>query len=110
MTDFAAIRSSVAVQSAYGKSQKLQSAQVNAPDLGKATQETDFSQMVSNAATQAAETVRDGDKTAMAGLTGQAGIQQVVEATMAMESTVRVSVAVRDKFVEAYQDIMRMQI
>ena len=108
MTDFAAIRSSVAVQSAYGKSQKLQDA--SAKDVGETSQGLDFSQMVSNAASQAAETVRDGDKTAMAGLAGQAGIQQVVEATMAMESTVRVSVAVRDKFVEAYQDIMRMQI
>ena len=110
MTDFAAIRSSVAVQSAYGKSQKLLDAKASTQDVGKSFQGTDFSQMVSNAASQAADTVRTGDQTALAGLSGQAGIQQVVEATMAMESTVRVSVAVRDKFVEAYQDIMRMQI
>jgi flagellar hook-basal body complex protein FliE len=66
--------------------------------------------MVARAATNAADTVRKGDATAVAGLTGQAGLQQVVEATMAMESTVRVSVAVRDKLVEAYQEIMRMPI
>ena len=29
---------------------------------------------------------------------------------MAMESTVQVSVALRDKLVEAYQDVMRMPI
>ncbi|WP_372884228.1 flagellar hook-basal body complex protein FliE [Shimia sp.] len=110
MTDFAAIRSSVAVQSAYGKSQKLQDGPASPADLGKTGPEGSFAQMVTDAASQAADTVRAGDKTALAGLSGQAGIQQVVEATMAMESTVRVSVAVRDKFVEAYQDIMRMQI
>ncbi|GAA6164733.1 flagellar hook-basal body complex protein FliE [Pelagimonas sp. KU-00592-HH] len=110
MTDFAAIRSSSAVQSAYNKTRSLQSDKTNQADQGNTTQGPDFSQMVSKAASNAAETVRQGDQTAMAGLTGQAGIQQVVEATMAMESTVRVSVAVRDKFVEAYQEIMRMPI
>jgi len=55
-------------------------------------------------------TVREGDATAAAGLTGEAGLQQVVEATMAMESTVKMSVAVRDKLVEAYQEVMRMQL
>jgi flagellar hook-basal body complex protein FliE len=54
--------------------------------------------------------VRRGDEVGTQGLTGEASIQQVVEATMDMESTVRVSVAVRDKIVEAYQEIMRMPI
>ena len=38
------------------------------------------------------------------------GTQQVVEATLALESTVKTVVAMRDKFVEAYQEVLRMPI
>lgn len=104
MTDFSAIRSAASIQSAYGRAQDTKPQTVDKQDT------TSFSQMVAKSASQAVETVRQGDATAMAGLAGQAGIQQVVEATMAMESTVQVSVALRDKFVEAYQEIIRMPI
>jgi flagellar hook-basal body complex protein FliE len=104
VSDFASIRSSY-VQAAYSKASE------NKPKTAEvAPANADFSSMVANAASQAVETVRTGDSMAIAGLTGQAGLQQVVEATMAMESTVQVSVALRDKLVEAYQDIMRMPI
>lgn len=104
MSDFAAVQSSY-VQAAYSKAAEIKP---NVPDANTAT--ADFSTMVTNAASQAVDTVRAGDQMALAGLSGQAGLQQVVEATMAMESTVQVSVALRDKLVEAYQDIMRMPI
>lgn len=110
MTDFSAVRSSVAVQSAYNRAQETKGAKSDAVQPGEAAQKVDFSQMVENAAADAVNTVRTGDAVATAGLAGQAGIQQVVEATMAMESTVRVSVALRDKLVEAYQEVMRMPI
>jgi flagellar hook-basal body complex protein FliE len=110
MTDFAAIRSSAAIQSAYNKTNSLENAKTKQANTEATAEQPSFSQMVSKATNEAVETVRQGDSTAMAGLTGQAGIQQVVEATMAMESTVRVSVAVRDKLVEAYQEVMRMPI
>ena len=104
MTDFSAIRSSY-VQAAYSKASETKPAATEAKQTG-----SDFSTMVANAAQEAVETVRTGDSMAIAGLKGQAGLQQVVEATMAMESTVQVSVALRDKLVEAYQDVMRMPI
>lgn len=104
MSDFASVRSSY-VQAAYSKAAETKPKTTEATPAAQ-----DFSTMVSNAASQAVETVRTGDQMAIAGLTGQAGLQQVVEATMAMESTVQVSVALRDKLVEAYQDIMRMPI
>jgi len=110
MTDFAAIRSSVSIQSAYGKTQELAQDPTKSADAGKPALGETFGQMVANTAAGAVDTVRTGDETAIRGLTGQAGMQQVVEATMAMESTVRVSVAVRDKLVEAYQEIMRMPV
>ncbi|MGV6810867.1 MAG: flagellar hook-basal body complex protein FliE [Brevirhabdus sp.] len=110
MTDFAAIRSSVAVQNAYGKTRDMAADATGSTGTDKTTQAESFAQMVTNTAAGAVDTVRTGDATAIQGLTGQAGMQQVVEATMAMESTVRVSVAVRDKLVEAYQEIIRMPI
>ncbi|TGD61847.1 flagellar biosynthesis protein [Tabrizicola sp. WMC-M-20] len=69
-----------------------------------------FADMVRGAASNAVQTVREADAAGQAGLTGQLGTQQVIEATMALESTVKVTVAMRDKFVEAYQEIMRMPI
>lgn len=106
MTDFSAIRSAVNVQSAYDVAKQHKA---KAQDPAQADQ-TSFSDLVAKSASSAVDTVRQGDATALAGLAGQAGLQQVVEATMAMESTVQVSVALRDKFVEAYQEIIRMPI
>ena len=108
MSDFTSIQPNTLIQAAYGKSKDLTADKAaQQPDPAQAQ---DFEQMIRRAASEAAETVRAGDATAAAGLTGNAGLQQVVEATMAMESTVKVSVAVRDKLVEAYQEILRMPL
>lgn len=109
MSDFSSVRAAY-VQSAYSKAAESKSGPKDAATIDQSSEAGSFSQMVSNAATQAVETVRTGDSMAIAGLSGQAGLQQVVEATMAMESTVQVSVALRDKLVEAYQEVMRMPI
>ena len=106
MSDFSSIRPNAIVQGAYGKAQNLNDA-TSTQDPEK---KQNFGDMLRDAAAQSVHNVRQGDEVATQGLTGQAGIQQVVEATMTMESTVRVSVAVRDKIVEAYQEIMRMPI
>ena len=45
-----------------------------------------------------------------AGMTGQLDTQSVVEATVALEATVKVAVSMRDKFVEAYKEVLRMPI
>ena len=105
MSDLPIAPSSAAIEAAYGKARQVRS---------EATQNSEqvqsFSTMVESVAHQAVETVRSGDQVASAGLAGQASMQAVVEATMAMDSTVRVSVAVRDKLVEAYREIIRMPI
>jgi flagellar hook-basal body complex protein FliE len=107
MSDFSSIRSQAAIQGAYGDAKNLKGpAQVAGGDQKSES----FGDMLRAAAEQSVQDIRQGDEVATQGLTGKAGIQQVVEATMTMESTVRVSVAVRDKIVEAYQDVMRMPI
>lgn len=105
MSDVSIPPTLAAVQNAYGKAQST-TISTSSPPAGQ----TGFGALVENAAQTAIKTVRQGDEVAIAGLAGQADMQAVVEATMAMESTVRVSVALRDKMVEAYQEIMRMPI
>ncbi|WP_134680610.1 flagellar hook-basal body complex protein FliE [Paracoccus ravus] len=69
-----------------------------------------FAELVERTAASTVETVHAGNHAAVAGLRGDMPIQQVVEATMAMESALKVTVAVRDKVVEAYQEILRMAV
>ena len=69
-----------------------------------------FAEMVRSAANDAVTTMREADAVARAGLAERATTQEVVEATIALESTVKVAVAMRDKLVAAYQEVMRMPI
>src|SRR4051794_40987606 len=55
-------------------------------------------------------TLRQGEETAKAGLAGRADPQAVVEALAATELAVQTAVALRDKVVEAYQEILRMPV
>ena len=56
------------------------------------------------------ETLRQGEETVKAGLAGRAEPQAVVEALAATELAVQTAVSMRDKVVEAYQEILRMPV
>jgi len=56
------------------------------------------------------ETLRSSEATVTAGLAGRADPQAVVEALAATELAVETAVAVRNKVVEAYQEILRMPV
>ncbi|MGD1870052.1 MAG: flagellar hook-basal body complex protein FliE, partial [Neomegalonema sp.] len=49
-------------------------------------------------------------QTATAGMTGAADPQSVVEAMLEAEMAIETAVTVRDKVVEAYQEILRMPV
>lgn len=59
---------------------------------------------------QAVGTLQRGEQTSIAGVTGTASIQEVVEAVTAAELTLHKVTAVRDRVITAYQEIMRMPI
>lgn len=59
---------------------------------------------------QAVGTLRQSEATSIAGVTGAASIQEVVEAVTAAELTLQKVTAVRDRMINAYQEIMRMPI
>ena len=95
------------MRGAYRNAQELHSAALPVAD---SPEPASFAAMVRDAAQDAVTTIREGDKAAQLGRTGEMGTQQVVEATLALESTVKTVVAMRDKFVEAYQEVLRMPI
>jgi flagellar hook-basal body complex protein FliE len=66
--------------------------------------------MVTEAAETAMKTVRGSEQVAAAGVSGTADVQQVVQALSDAELTMQTVVAVRDKVLGAYNDIMKMTI
>ncbi len=75
-----------------------------------ATPKKDFSEVMRAAATEALTSVQGAEKTAIDGVGGKTDAQSVAEAMADAEMTVRSVAAVRDKVVEAYQEILRMPI
>lgn len=57
-----------------------------------------------------AETFREGEETAKAAMIGQADATSLVQALAQTELAVEAAVTVRDKVVEAYQEILRMPV
>jgi flagellar hook-basal body complex protein FliE len=55
-------------------------------------------------------TMRAGEETVAAGLVGRADAHSVVQALAQTELAVQTAVAIRDKVVEAYQEILRMPV
>ena len=56
------------------------------------------------------QSLREGENAASAGLTGEADPHSVVEALAATKLAVETAVTVRDKVIEAYQEILRMPV
>ncbi|GGK34344.1 flagellar hook-basal body complex protein FliE [Salinarimonas ramus] len=75
-----------------------------------ATSMPDFGAVLSDVASQGVNALREAEAASLAGINGKASVQQVVEAVMNAERTLQTAVAVRDKVVQAYQEISRMQI
>jgi flagellar hook-basal body complex protein FliE len=76
----------------------------------KAPMRSDFSSIMKNIAEEAVGKIKFGEQTAIDGLNNKADAQTVVEAMANAEMTVRTATAVRDKVIEAYQEILRMPI
>ncbi|GJE11667.1 flagellar hook-basal body complex protein FliE [Methylobacterium longum] len=71
---------------------------------------SNFGDLLAQMAGQMRDTVKAGEATAIAGIQGKASTQAVVEAVMSAEQTLQTAVAIRDKVVAAYLEIVRMAI
>ncbi len=71
---------------------------------------TEESSGFARAAASFVDTLRQGEKTATEGVAGRADAHSVVSALAASELAVQTAVTMRDKVVEAYQEILRMPV
>ncbi len=67
-----------------------------------------FGDLLKSAANNVIDTVAKGEQASMQAATGKADLAQVTEAVSNAEIAVQTVVALRDRVVQAYQDIMRM--
>jgi flagellar hook-basal body complex protein FliE len=98
MIPIAPISSAAQIASAYGNT------------AAKPAGASDFGAMVTDAAHSALQTIQNSEQVAAAGVSGTADVQQVVQALSDAELTMQTVVAVRDKVLGAYNDIMKMTI
>lgn len=76
----------------------------------KGPEATSFERFLARELEDTVATLRQGEETAKRGVVGLAGTQEVVEAVTAAELALERIVAVRDRVISAYQEIMRMPI
>lgn len=69
-----------------------------------------FSDFLEDKAQESLETMKASETMSAKAITGDADLTQVVEAVTAAEVTLQTVVALRDRMVSAYQEIMRMPI
>ena len=70
----------------------------------------DFSSVLRRAAEDAVEVLQEGEKQTLQAAAGKADITDVVTAVGQAEVTLQTVVAVRDRVIQAYQEIMRMPV
>ena len=92
------IRTSFAAQ-AYAKARPATTALPGSGEAGAARLANSF-----------AEVLARGEETAKAAMTGRADPHSLVQALAATELAIETAVTVRDKVVEAYQEILRMPV
>jgi len=69
-----------------------------------------FVDLVRNAAQDGIDTNRHAEQLGMQGVAGTASLTEVVTAVSEAEATLQTVVAVRDRIISAYQEILRMPI
>ncbi len=77
---------------------------------GAAHGDVDFASLVGQAVADLAHKLRGAEVTSIAGVRGEASLQEVVETVMSAEQSLQSAIAVRDKIVSAYLEISRMAI
>ena len=75
-----------------------------------ATDPGSFSAALEGALTDAIGKLRRAEQVSISGVSGQSSAQEVVESVMEAQQKLQTAIAVRNKVVEAYLEISRMQI
>jgi len=92
------------------KASETEAAGGGQPASGDVSQPDDFFNTVKNTADDITKTVAAAETQSQKLMAGSADPHSVVEALAAAELAVETAITVRDRVVEAYQEILRMQI
>jgi len=93
--------------SAYNKALKEADKPVAGGD-GKGPMDDSFADLVKGALNEAVEIGKRSEQMSIAGITDQADLSKVITAVSEAEVTLQTVVAVRDKIIESYKQIIRM--
>jgi flagellar hook-basal body complex protein FliE len=97
------IANPAAAANAYSKTAKV-GMNISGEDEGK----TSFGDMMRNVGVSMLNTMRNSDVMSARAVSGEASLPEVVSAVNAADLTLQTVVAVRDRLINAYQEIMRM--
>ena len=100
----------VAANAAYQAAARAGAAGAESAAATAAAPGGSFAEALSSAVKDAAHTMRVGEVASAQGAAGQGDVVQVVNAVTAAELTLETVVAIRDRVISAYQDIMKMPI
>jgi len=93
---------------AYKNQMKLQSDSTDESDSSGGAGKLNFSDLVKNGLQGASDTLYNAEAMKMESLTGKVDLSDLVTAVSEAELTLNTVVAVRDRVINAYQDIIRM--
>jgi flagellar hook-basal body complex protein FliE len=101
-----------AVSAAYTNASRLISdaAKTSTGGLGQGSQPTDFGKILTDQLQGVMDAGKKSDQMSMDLLNGKANVVDVVTAISQTEMAMQSMVAVRDKVISAYEEIMRMPI
>jgi len=94
----------------YDTAQKLGSTGAAGLEDSDAAAGPSFAESMAEAARELAASLEKGERAALDAMQGRGDVQSVVEALSATELALQTAVTVRDRVVQAYQDVLRMPI
>ncbi|OFX02659.1 MAG: flagellar hook-basal body complex protein FliE [Alphaproteobacteria bacterium RIFCSPHIGHO2_12_FULL_63_12] len=99
-----------AIRAAQAYAQAARTAAAAPADAIGDAAKTNFGEMVKSAIADTASSLQAGEGAALQVANGEANLVDVVTAISAAEASLETALAVRNRVIEAYQEIMRMPI
>lgn len=86
------------------------STQADTISIGEAGKNTEFSDLIKDVIGNTTNAIRKSESIASKNIVGQASLNEVVTSVNEAEIALQTVVAIRDKVITAYQDILKMPI
>ena len=99
------VPSAVAAYARQAKQNALQGSEPRSADPGKT-----FADLVTSSLESAVETGRNSEALSAKAIAGKADLNEVVTAVTSAEVTLQTVLSIRDRVIQAYQEILRMPI